>query len=345
MNRSVLRVCGMSLVFLGLCSTRASQASKEVVSWRWETRGHLSLDNPHLKTGEEGERYRLAILPEHKGLQITRKNRDNTTAWTRSLDADSPVEGALVVDLSGLYVAQYSPYSSGCTLIALDPGTGATRWRVEAKALGPVAHSKTQNEVQLRLMDGQLVLFGSEAFGRYVEQRSPKNGKLLAHHRVSDPLATEPWSWDTEERNAHRLPSEYGGHYVFSPHPETDRILRYGRSGSLLWEHTVKSEGACAAAAFHEVSNRVFVVHYCRYANGAKLVSLDAQRGTVHWSRPVLGLGSVPHSEYINTLQVGSHALGIAVYGRESGGHYIELFDPEGQRLSTQTFTDSSKAP
>lgn len=71
------------------------------------------------------------------------------------------------------------------SLVAFDLKRRKQLWRVNLKGVGPVAHSKYRNRINLRAGPGQAVtVFGWESQGRYIEVVDLKNGKTLTHRRI-----------------------------------------------------------------------------------------------------------------------------------------------------------------
>jgi hypothetical protein len=80
-----------------------------------------------------------------------------------------------------LYLADFSPIASGCTVIAVNLKTGERLWQSPLRGLGPVHHSEYHNRVTIAT-DGTLItVWGKEASGRYVEFLDCKTGKTVGH--------------------------------------------------------------------------------------------------------------------------------------------------------------------
>jgi len=82
-----------------------------------------------------------------------------------------------------LFVADYSPLSSGCSIEAYDLSTGKKLWRHKLKGLGPMFHSKYWNYVVMDKVGDVIKVRGDEAAGRYVEYVDCKLGKTIAHNK------------------------------------------------------------------------------------------------------------------------------------------------------------------
>jgi len=82
---------------------------------------------------------------------------------------------------SVIYVADFSPRRSGCTVHALDLKLKKEIWKTRLKGIGPVAHSVYSNSVVIseRELDGVIEVKGNEASGNYIELLDAKTGERL----------------------------------------------------------------------------------------------------------------------------------------------------------------------
>ena len=85
-----------------------------------------------------------------------------------------------------LYYTDFSPYSSGCTLIAYDLQTSKELWKTDLQGLGPIKHFKYRNTVALDIKEGTLRVLGNESSGKYVEFVDMKTGKTVGHRIFKD---------------------------------------------------------------------------------------------------------------------------------------------------------------
>lgn len=89
---------------------------------------------------------------------------------------------AMLVSGDTVFVARYHRIATGCTLDAFSTDDGKRRWSVQLTGIGPVAHSKWFNRVQLGLDGADPVVFGHEGPGRgYIEVRDAATGKLVSN--------------------------------------------------------------------------------------------------------------------------------------------------------------------
>lgn len=85
-----------------------------------------------------------------------------------------------------LYYTDFSPYSSGCTVVAYDLQTSKELWKTDLKGLGPIKHFKYHNAVVLDIKEGALRVQGNESSGKYVEFVDMKTGKTVGHRVFKD---------------------------------------------------------------------------------------------------------------------------------------------------------------
>jgi len=85
-----------------------------------------------------------------------------------------------------LYYADFSPWSSGCSVVAYDLKSKKQLWKTTLKGLGPIDHTKYHNAVVLELKDDALHILGNESAGKYVEYVELKKGKTVGHKVFSD---------------------------------------------------------------------------------------------------------------------------------------------------------------
>jgi hypothetical protein len=91
--------------------------------------------------------------------------------------------GAVFFERDGvLYHTVYRSGSSGCTIVAFDLKKKQQLWKTDLRGIGAVEHSKYSNVVRMDPhFAGMLVVYGHEAFGRYVEIIDRETGKTVGH--------------------------------------------------------------------------------------------------------------------------------------------------------------------
>jgi hypothetical protein len=80
-----------------------------------------------------------------------------------------------------LFYADYSPNSSGGSIVAVDLKTGTVIWRTPLKAVGEVAHSAYSNTINMTANESVVTIYGNESAGRYVEFKDASTGKTVGH--------------------------------------------------------------------------------------------------------------------------------------------------------------------
>lgn len=84
-----------------------------------------------------------------------------------------------------LYIAEYSPIASGCTIVALDLKTGIQLWLTLLEGIGPTQHSKYRNLVNIETDGQKVIIMGNESHGRYIESLDIQSGKRLANKKFN----------------------------------------------------------------------------------------------------------------------------------------------------------------
>lgn len=83
-----------------------------------------------------------------------------------------------------LYLAEYSPRSTGCKVIALDLKSGKQLWTTTLQGIGPIRHSQYFNLVNIDIDGKRIIVCGNEVGGRYVEHLDVKTGKIIANKKL-----------------------------------------------------------------------------------------------------------------------------------------------------------------
>jgi hypothetical protein len=83
-----------------------------------------------------------------------------------------------------LYIADYSPNASGCFVSALDLESGNRLWTTPLLGVEAVDQSKYRNRINIEVNGENVVIFGSETNGRYVETLNAKTGALVSNKRL-----------------------------------------------------------------------------------------------------------------------------------------------------------------
>jgi hypothetical protein len=81
-----------------------------------------------------------------------------------------------------LYLAEFSPIATGCSVVAYDFKAKKELWKTHLKGIGPVDHEKYRNEVTITTAgDDAIFVTGKESSGRYIEYVDMKSGKTVGH--------------------------------------------------------------------------------------------------------------------------------------------------------------------
>jgi hypothetical protein len=84
-----------------------------------------------------------------------------------------------IFDNDTLYFACYDPVDSGCVMKALDLKSKSALWTTSLQALGPTSHNAYHNRVHIKLSGRNIVVYGEESFGKYIETVDAMTGKTI----------------------------------------------------------------------------------------------------------------------------------------------------------------------
>lgn len=93
--------------------------------------------------------------------------------------------GAIVFTRKGdtLFIAEFNPMTTGCTVVAVDLKTGSQIWKTDLQGIGPTGHSKYLNKINIENDGKRVIVYGNEAHGKYVETLDIESGKTLSNFR------------------------------------------------------------------------------------------------------------------------------------------------------------------
>lgn len=83
-----------------------------------------------------------------------------------------------------LYVADFHYISTGCSIIAFDLKQRKQLWKTNLKGLELKGNDKYSNAVNLQYEKDQLIVYGKESAGRYIETLDPATGKTLSNTKL-----------------------------------------------------------------------------------------------------------------------------------------------------------------
>ena len=292
------------------------------------------------------------------GMSRLECRRRDAMVWYRQ--ERTSVHAALAQHGETLLVARFGRISSGCSVYAYDIDTGLERWRIALDGLGPIEHSQYLNAVQIQRDGDQLVVFGDESEGKYIEvldldpHAEPRqlalwresSGTWTAHAIGPEPSwrdyrpTAEPPEGEAHGRNfdwqgAHRgvsfehSESVRSGAITCAFEGDADAVeLRCRERGELLWGWRVADRFQPGAELLAD-TDRLYVVRYHPGATGCSVRAFDLQRGTELWVRSLWGAGQIAHSAYENDVRARLENERVVVFGWESGGRYLEMLSAE----------------
>lgn len=173
----------LALTTLLVLSAASAIVQADPVPWQWDSASPDLFPRADLAVARAGITYRLA-LTSAKGKDHLALGNGTWTVEPAGFTDGELTGAALAADDARVYLATYNRIATGCTLAAYGATDGKLQWSVGLEGAGPVAHSKYFNRVQLRVIGGKPVVFGSEGAARYVEVRDPATGKLVDNTRL-----------------------------------------------------------------------------------------------------------------------------------------------------------------
>jgi hypothetical protein len=137
------------------------------------------------------EDLRSCLLYEASEYQVesVRKKGERGVLTVRVSDGEKELysfkahAGTVFFERDGvMFHTQYSPVSSGCSIVAFDLKAKKELWKTRLQALPLKPHSAYHNEVKVEPHDaGLLVVYGYESYGKYVEIVDRNTGKTVGH--------------------------------------------------------------------------------------------------------------------------------------------------------------------
>jgi hypothetical protein len=80
-----------------------------------------------------------------------------------------------------LYYAVFSPSSSGCRIVAVDLRRDAQLWTTNLLGIGKIIHSAYRNKIYMKLRGSNIVVYGDESRGRYIETLENDSGRMVSN--------------------------------------------------------------------------------------------------------------------------------------------------------------------
>lgn len=205
---------------------------------------------------------------------------------------------SLASDGRRLFVGDFPAISSGVRFAGYQLETGTLLWEREALAIGPQAHSEYFNVVQLRWLNGELIAYGDEAHGSYVEAMDPATGELRQHALLTRP-EVEDWPTDMSEvEPTVSLQLADQGECRLEVVERGPTTLSCQPAGTAGWSHAIEGDFVGRGALVSD-GRRVVAVTWSRIASGARARAWSLSDGALLWDRTIEGLGPQSHSKRI----------------------------------------------
>lgn len=184
MPRSIPPVALLLLVVVGLAQAapvpkaRVKDYQKLADETEWKFAERKAITD---QLTDEFKGFRAELLAFEAGgigmiVRIANAKKEELLKW------ETHVEVSFAQRDGVLYYTDFSPYSSGCAVVAFDLNAKKQLWKADLKGLGGIDHSKYRNEVRMEVLDGDtLRVFGKESAGKYVEFVDRGSGKTVGH--------------------------------------------------------------------------------------------------------------------------------------------------------------------
>ncbi|MCR9165827.1 MAG: hypothetical protein ACE37F_32210 [Nannocystaceae bacterium] len=268
------------------------------------------------------------------GVEVVQSRRGRTQ-WTAAV-GDAHHDAAALAWAGDVFVAHYCAIASGAVVTRLDRESGRVTWTQPLTGLGPVAHSRYKNAVQLEVVGGTVRVFGREAQGAYVEELDVADGHRMGHSRVEPALVELQWRAVDVPRGEAGFDLPQGWSMGEGEAP----LLRYAPPGGEVRSIALPSSfGDCDTGAGLEHDGVLYLAHACGSSTGARLYALYVSEFAWQWQADLYALGPIGHFAYANRVALEWRGDRVLVFGDESLGRYVEAIDPErGGTLVNQSW-------
>jgi hypothetical protein len=306
--------------------------------WRWVYHGPEAIrrgahERRVIGLGPDEVRLDISVNPERMVLS-RRRVADAQVRWEHVI-SPAPFVGMgelmrMETERGPLIVAAlYSRIATGCRLVGLDEETGAVRWSVQLKGLGDVSHGRYRNDVRLDVVRGQIVAYGAEASGRYVEVVDPMTGRTQLNARVEPEL--EEWTRWGHERDSARAEALRQAlvsppQVKLVPLPNTWTLVPELGAGELRLDAPLERLRGLLPTAAAMVGERVGVLYHDALASGGVVVGID-RAGQRSWETPLVALGPSDHVADGDVATLSAWRGRLVVSGRSAAGRYVEILD------------------
>jgi hypothetical protein len=165
--------------------TLSQQALAEKTPWSWP----VETATPEACARHFGGGYDVEIkspdVPSLPPMVEVRKDGKTIVSWR------AHIASVFLRGTDTLYYAEFSPYYSGCSIVAyhLDHGE---RWKTPLWGIGPLGNSMYTNRVNMKLDGNNLIVYGDESAGRYIQLLDIRTGRIVGRRRGADLKLTVP---------------------------------------------------------------------------------------------------------------------------------------------------------
>ncbi len=165
-----------SLAFVTSVSGQDYQKIADATAWTW-TAERASVSDSFLKFPNT---YQVEMIrKKNKYGEITIRLLDDgkeLVAWEGHYRSVFSLQGDILV------YAAFHPNSTGCAVVAYDLKNKKQLWKTSLKGLGPIAHFRYSNSVNLEIVNNDAIrVFGNESAGQYLEIVDLKTGMTVGH--------------------------------------------------------------------------------------------------------------------------------------------------------------------
>ncbi|HET6585406.1 MAG TPA: hypothetical protein VFG69_18235, partial [Nannocystaceae bacterium] len=113
----------------------------------------------------------------HDPAELRRESDRGAIEWSVPLTAWNGCGRTAMLEIGDtLWAVRWCSAASGATVVGVHRERGTLVTQRALRSLPNVVHSVYRAEVELREIDGHLVVFGAELGGRYIEALDPKTG-------------------------------------------------------------------------------------------------------------------------------------------------------------------------
>lgn len=147
---------------------------KKGVKWLWDENYKSNF------VESNGFRYSYLFNEENETGNLIREDSFGNSEQLWEHQEVSIYSASLLISNGTLFIGLFCRTATGNRIVALDLSSRQIIWEKPVRGLGSIGHSRYSNQVQLRIIEDQLVVFGWESAGKYIEIIDPKNGNIIS---------------------------------------------------------------------------------------------------------------------------------------------------------------------